>query len=45
MFDFVDFTGGHTLTQRVNATGHMWVDGAAVEVWGGLGIVEAYHRL
>ena len=45
LFDFVDFAGGHTLTQRVNVTGHVWVDGAAVEVGGGLGIVEVYHRM
>ena len=42
--DFVDFSGGHTLYQRVNMTGTLWVDGAAVDIAGGIGIVEIYHR-
>ena len=42
--DFLDFANGHTMTQRVNITGHMWVDGAAVDFAGGLGMVEVYHR-
>lgn len=43
--DFVDFALGHTLTQRVDIKAHMWVDGKAKDVSGGLGIVEIYHRL
>jgi hypothetical protein len=42
--DFVDFSVGHTLTQRVNVTAHVWVDGKEVEVDGGFGIIEVYHH-
>ena len=44
LFDFVDFAGGHTLYQRVDVTGHLWANGKAVEVTGGFGLVEVYHR-
>ena len=42
--DFVDFANGHTLSQRVNMTGHLWVNGTATDIAGGLGMVEIYHR-
>ena len=42
--DFVDFTGGHTMYQRVNMTGHVWMDGKAMDFADGFGIVEIYHR-
>lgn len=45
MIDFVDFSNGHTLTQRVNVTGNVWEGGKSVDVAGGYGIVEIYHRL
>ena len=42
--DFLDFANGHTMYQRVNMTGHVWVDGKAVDFAGGIGTVEIYHR-
>jgi len=44
MFKFVDLAGGVTLYQKVNVTGAVWFDGAPVEVAGGVGVVEVYHR-
>ena len=44
MFTFVDFAGGVTLYQKVNITGLVWYEGAPVEVAGGTGVVEVYHR-
>ena len=32
IFDFVDFVGGVTLYQMVNATGVVWIDGALKSV-------------
>ena len=42
--DFVDLAGGVTLHQVVNITGVVWVNGTSVEVAGGLGLVEVYHK-
>ena len=42
--NFVDFSGGSTLYQKVNITGLVWYNGAPVEVAGGIGIVEVYHK-
>ena len=44
VFEFIDFAGGMTLYHSVNITGVLWYDGAPVEVAGGVGIVEVYHR-
>jgi hypothetical protein len=44
LIDFIDFAGGSTLYQEVNMTGVVWVDGAAREFAGGIGVVEIYHR-
>ena len=44
LFDFVDFAGGVTLYRRVNITGVVWVNGTSVEIAGGIGVVEVYHR-
>lgn len=44
LFDFVDFAGGVTLYRKVNITGVVWYDGAPMEVAGGIGVVEVYHR-
>ena len=42
--DFVDFSGGITTYRRVNMSGVVWSNGTAVEIAGGVGIVEVYHR-
>lgn len=44
MFNFIDFANGSTIYQRVNMTGHVWSNGTAVDVAGGVGVVEVYHR-
>ena len=44
LFTFVDFAGGVTLYQKVNITGVVWYDGGPVEISGGTGFVEVYHR-
>ena len=41
---FVDFAGGVTLHQKVNMTGLLWFNGTAMEISGGIGIVEVYHK-
>ena len=43
-FKFVDPAGGVTLYQKVNMTGVLWFGGAPMEVAGGVGVVEVYHR-
>ena len=42
--NFADPSGGSTLYQKVNITGVVWYNDAPVEVAGGIGIVEVYHR-
>jgi len=42
--DFVDFAGGITTYRHVNMTGTIWYNGSAIDVAGGIGIVEVYHR-
>lgn len=44
LFNFVDFAAGSTLYQQVNITGVVWVNGTTMDVAGGVGIVEVYHR-
>ena len=44
ILDFVDFAGDVTLYRRVNITGVVWVNGTSVEIAGGVGVVEVYHR-
>ena len=44
LIDFVDFAGGITTYRHVNMTGTLWVNGTAVDIAGGVGIVEVYHR-
>ena len=43
--DFIDFADGHTLNQRVDITAHLWNDGKVVDIEGGFGLIEVYHRL
>lgn len=43
LFDFVDFSNGHTIYNRVNVTGRMWANGTATDI-AGIGMVEVYHR-
>ena len=40
LFNFVDFAGGVTLSQRVNVTEAAWVNGMLREVCGGVGTVK-----
>jgi len=42
---FIDFAGAPTLYQKVDITAHFWSNGKVVDVTGGFGIVELYHRL
>ena len=44
LLTFVDFAGGVTLYQEVNITGVLWVNGTSLQVAGGIGVVEVYHR-
>jgi len=42
--DFIDFSNGSTIYQTVNITAHLWIGGKAVDIDGGFGLVEVYHR-
>ena len=44
MLSFIDFAGGLTSDRHVNMTTALWYDGTPLQVIGGIGAVEVYHR-